>query len=140
MYGKKKTTGTAMTLPAGIGLALLISMLITLAGSALVAIMVLSEKIGEGAVGYAAMAILALSSVAGAWIAVILVKRLRLQVSIIFGGCYYLLLLAMTALLFGGQYQGMGTTAIIILVGSALVAFLPATGTKTGKRKKVAYR
>lgn len=140
MYRKKKTTGAAMGIAAGLAFALLASLAVTLAGSALTALLVSSEKIGEGAIGYAAMMILALASVLGAWVAVILVKRLRLQVAMLSGGCYYLMLLAMTALLFGGQYQGMGTTAIIVLAGSALIAFLPAKGSKTGKRKKMAYR
>lgn len=140
MYRKKKISGTAMGLPVGIGLALLVSILITLAGSAVAALLVSSEKIGEGTIGYASMMILAMASLLGAWIAVMLVKRLRLQVAMLFGGCYYLLLLAMTALLFGGQYQGMGVTAIIILAGSALVAFWPAKKSSGGKRKKVGYR
>lgn len=140
MYRKMKTTGTAMSIPAGIAFALLASMVMTLAGSALTALLVSSEKIGEGAIGYMAMLILALASVIGALVAVMLVKRLRLQVSMIFGGSYYLLLLAMTALLFGGQYQGMGITACIILVACAVVAFFPAKGAKIGKRTKMAYR
>lgn len=135
-----KKSGRAMSIPVGIGLALLISLLITLAGSALIAIMVSSERIGEGAIGYGAMVTLALATLAGAWIAVAFVKRLRLQVSMIFGACYYLLLLAMTALLFGGQYQGMGTTALVVLIGSALIAFLPMTKSKSWKKKKMPYR
>ena len=139
MYGMKNG-GRALSIPAGIGLALLISMLVTLAGSAIAAALISSERIGEGAIGYASMLTLGLAALAGAWIAVILVKRLRLQVAMIFGGCYYLLLLATTALLFGGQYQGMGVTAIVVLAASALVAFLPMTKSKTWKKKKVAYR
>ena len=140
MYRKKNTMGTAMGIPVGLALALVASLVVTLAGAALTALLVSSEKIGEGAIGYAAMMILALASVLGAWVAVLLIKRLRLQVAMLFGGCYYLMLLAMTALLFGGQYQGMGTTAIIVLAGSALIAFLPAKGANIGKRKKMAYR
>lgn len=140
MYRKNKTTGTAMSIPVGIAFALLVSMIMTLAGAALTALLVSSEKIGEGAIGYMVILILAITSVIGALIAVMSVKRLRLQVSMIFGGSYYLLLLAMTALLFGGQYQGMGITAMIVLTGSALIAFLPAKGFKIGKRKKMAYR
>lgn len=139
MYGKKNR-GRAMSIPAGIGIALFLSMVITLAGSALAAALVSSERIGEGAIGYASMLTLALAALAGAWIAVILIQRLRLQVSMIFGGCYYLFLLAMTALLFGGQYQGMGVTAIVVLAACALVAFLPMSKSKTWKKKKMSYR
>ena len=86
------------------------------------------------------MLILALAAVIGTWIAVMLIKRLRLQMSLLFAGCFYLVLLSMTALLFGGQYQGMGVSAVIVLAGSMAIAFLPSKGMKIGKKKKMAYR
>lgn len=139
MY-RKKTTGRAFSIPLGIALALLISLVLTLGGSAAAAALVSAERIGEGAIGYAAMLILAVATLVGAWVSVVFVKRLRLQVAMLFGGCYYLLLLATTALLFGGQYQGMGVTAMIILAASALVAFMPMSNAKTWKKKKMPYR
>lgn len=140
MYAKKKVTGTAMGIPGGLSLGILVSLLITLAGAALTAWLIASEKIGEGSIGYAAMVILAISSAIGALVAVHLVKRMRLQVCMMTGGCYYLTLLAMTALLFGGQYQGMGVSAIVILAGCALIAFLPAKNRQFGLKRKKVYR
>ncbi len=140
MYGKKKVTGTAMGIPGGLGLGILVCLLITLMGAALTAWLVTSERIGEGTTGYAAMVILALSSAVGSLVAVHFVKRLRLQVCMLTGGLYYLTLLAMTALLFGGQYQGMGISAIIILAGCAIVAFLPSKNGRVGLKRKKAYR
>ena len=56
------------------------------------------------------------------------------------GVCYYLTMLAMTALFFGGQYQGMGVSAIIVLAVCVVIAFLPLKNSQArGKRKKV-YR
>ena len=87
MYGKKKVTGTALGIPGGVGLGIVVSLLITLAGAALAAWLIASEKIGEGSIGYAAMVILALASASGALVAVLLTKRLRLQVCMLTGGC-----------------------------------------------------
>ena len=140
MYAKKKVSGAARGIPGGLGLGLLVSLVITFAGAAVTAWLIVAEKIGEGTTGYAVMLILALASVLGALVAVNFVKRLRLQVCMLTGGCYYLTLLAMTALLFGGQYQGMGVSAVIILAGCALVAFLPTKNRRMGKMKIKAYR
>ena len=140
MYGKKKVSGTAMSIPAGLGIGLLVSLVITVAGAAITAWLIASEKIGEGSTGYGVMVILALGAGLGALSAVYLIKRLRLQVCMLTGVCYYLSLLAMTALFFGGQYQGMGISAIVILSICALIAFLPTkNGQVRGKRKKL-YR
>lgn len=140
MQIRKKVKGAAMTIPAGLGISLLVSMIITLAGAAAASHLIASEKIGEGSIGFAAMVILAIAAIMGAWCAISLVKRLRLQVCMMAGGCYYLTLLAMTALLFGGQYQGMGVTAIVILAGCAVVAFFPTKMGGNRKHKKRAYR
>ena len=140
MYAKRKVTGAAMGIPVGLGLGAAASLLITFAGAALTAWLIVSEKIGEGTAGYAIMVILALASAAGSFVAVHLVKRLRLQVCMLTGGIYYLTLLAMTALLFGGQYQGMGVSAIIILGGCALIAFLPTKNNGFGMKRKKVYR
>ena len=140
MYGKKRGSGTAMSVPAGLGIGLLVSLVITIAGSAVAAWMIASEKIGEGSSGYAVMVIQALAVGLGALSAVYLIKKQRLQVCMFTGVIYYLSLLAMTALFFGGQYQGMGVSAIIVAGICTLVAFLPTkNGRASGKRKR-AYR
>lgn len=140
MYGKKKVKGAAMSLPAGLGVGLLISLVITVAGAAITAWLIASEKIGEGSSGYAVMLILALAAGLGALGAVYFVKKQRLQVCMLTGVSYYLSLLAMTALFFGGQYQGMGVSAIVVLGICTLIAFLPTkNGQPRGKRKR-AYR
>lgn len=140
MIGKKKRSGTALSIPAGLGVGLLISLTVTIAGAALTAWLIANEKIGEGSAGYAAMVILAIATGLGVLTSVYLIKKQRLQVSMLSGICYYLTLLAMTALFFGGQYQGMGVSAIIVLGVSAIIAFLPTKNSPArGKRKRV-YR
>lgn len=140
MHMNQKLSGRAFGIPAGVGLGALISLLITLAGAALASYLIAAEKIGEGAMGFSVMIILIVAAIFGAWCAVSMVKRLRLQVSMMSGACYYLVLLALTALFFGGQYEGMGVCALIILAGSALVALIPSKSGKIFMKKKRSYR
>ncbi len=140
MYARKKVTGTTMGIPGGLGLGIFVSLLITLAGAALTAWLIASEKIGEGSIGYAVIVILIVASAMGALVAVSLVKRMRLQVCMLTGVFYYLTLLAMTALMFGGQYQGMGVSALVILAGCTFIAFLPTKNNNLAIKRKKAYR
>ena len=113
---KMKTSGKSMGIPAGIAIGTLISLLVSMAGAAISAWLVSSEKIGEGGIGYAAC---------GAWFSASMIKRLRLQMCMLCGGCYLLCLLGMTALFFGGQYQSIGSVIVTILCGSGIVALAP---------------
>ena len=133
----KKVTGNSSSLPIGIGMGVGLALLVTLIGSATAAWMISTDKIEEETIGYSVMVILILSSFLGSWIAVLKTKRLRLQVSFITGGIYYLLLLAITALFFGGQYQGMGITLMLVLVGCAITIMI---GLRGQKMKKASHR
>ena len=135
----KKVTGNAKGIPLAIALALGAAVSITVLGAAVISFLLESEKAGEGSVGYAAMITLFLSSVAGAWLAARLSKKMRLQVCLLTGGAYYLTLLAMTALLFGGQYERLGVSALITLAGCGLVAFLPSKKGSGWKRPKKTF-
>ena len=137
---RNKTKGTAWGMPAGLAIGLLISLIITFAGSAATAYLVLGERMGENGIGYASLVILFVSSVMGAWGAVNCIKRQRLQVCLLSAAVYYLSLIAMTAMFFGGQYQGMGFTAIVVVIGVLAVAFFPAKEGRKFRIKKGAYR
>lgn len=130
---KKKVTNTAMSIPAGLGMGLLLSLMMTIAGAAVTALLLNKEVLAESSVGYGAVLTLIISSVAGALLSAKKIKRLRLQMTLVFGACYYVLLLCMTALLFGGQYEGTGMTALVVLGSSIAVAI---GGLGGGTRKK----
>ena len=135
MVTNRKVTGTAMSMPAGLALGGLASLAVTVAGSVLAAHLILKERIPESGVGYCSLFILLLSSVLGAAISVNRIKRRRLYVCALSAAVYYGILLSITALFFGGQYQGMGVTALVVTAGSGVVALLGAKGEKTrGKR------
>ena len=59
------------------------------------------------------------------------IKRRAALVSLLSAVVYYLTLIAITALFFGGQYTAMGVTALMMLAGSGTALLL-----KTGKGRK----
>lgn len=137
---KMKTSGKAVGIPFGLTLGTLTSLVVSVLGAAISAWLISSEKIGQGGIGYAAIIILVLAAISGAMVSTMLTKRLRLQVCMLSGVIYYLVLLGITALFFGGQYQGMVASAVVILVGCAIVAFLPAKSGQYKMKRKKAYR
>ena len=65
-----------------------------------------------------------------------------MQMCLLTGVCYYLALLAMTALFFGGQYSALGVTALAVLAGSGGAALLSilTEKSKNNHGRKMAYR
>lgn len=140
MRYNRKMKGTATAIPTGLAIGGLINLIVTMAGSAASAYLVLNQRIGDNGIGYATMVILFVSTVLGAWGAYSCIKKQRLQVCLLSAALYYLLLLAITALFFGGQYQGMGVTALVILVSALTVALFPTKNSIKMKVKKRGYR
>ena len=135
-----KQTGRAVSMPRGLLTGTLYALAVTLAGTALTAKLVDMEILTPGKIGYAVMVLLIAAAWTGAAVSVHSIKRRILMVSLLSGSCYYLLLLAMTALLFGGQYQGAGETALLILCGSLLPVLLRPNGRTARKGRKLKIR
>ena len=137
MTVNQKVTGTAVSIPVGLALGTLVSLGITGLLSALAAWMILSGKIPESSVGWCAMAILTAASAAGAATAIAKIKRRRFQIGMASGSLYFGCLLAATAMFFGGRYEGIGVTAMMIFCGCALVILLgPGGQNRAGCRKR----
>lgn len=126
-----------ISLPAGVAAGIAAAFAVTLAGAAIVAWLIDGERISEEAMGYGALAVLLLSAGAGAWFASALVGHQRLLVCALTGIGYLLILLSMTALFFGGQYQGVWVTTLVVLAGClgvSLVGLKRAGGPKHRRR------
>ena len=135
--GTYKLTAKAMTIPAGLVLGVATALAVTGIGAGVGAWAVLRGMISEKVIGYLVMAILLLSSAAGAAVAAGTIQRLRGQMCLAAGGGYLLSLLAVTAVFFGGQYRGMGVTALMVLCGSVLVILLaPGGKNRAGCRRR----
>ena len=120
----QKVTGRAMSMPAGIAVGMLVSLLVTLVGALLLGWLIDSETMTTNSIGYGSMVILLAASALGALVAKNRIKHRTLVVCLLSGTGYYLSLLSITALFFGGQYQGMGVTLALVLAGAGSVSLL----------------
>ena len=117
------TNGKASSMPAGLVWGGVSGMISTLVLSALLAWMIVEGKLRQNQMGYGIMVILTVSAFLGAKTAFAKVQRRRLMVCTGAGAVYFAMLLSVTALFFGGQFSGVGETALMILCGCGM-AFL----------------
>ena len=132
----RRKSGTAKSLPVGFALGFCCSLAVTLCASAITAYFIHTEKMDQTQIGYASIITLILAAAAGSMITKQAIKTKPLLAC---GGTallYYIGLLGVTALFFGGQYQGMGTTAICILIGASITAILSGMKKSTAKTRK----
>lgn len=135
--------GKVKTMPIGLALGALTGMGITLASAVGAAKMIDAGTAGENTIGYFAMGILLISSFAGTIVAVNSIRHRKLMVCGLSALIYYAILLSMTALFFGGQYQGMGVTALVVACGSvvaALISLRQGRGASAKKQRRIAHR
>lgn len=137
MIINRKATGRASSMPIGVLAGGACAFAGTMLTSAVLAKLVDMEIIPQDKIGYGIMALLLLCAFLGANEACRRVKRQYLIVSAISAGVYYSMLLSVTALFFGGQYSGMGVTAVLVLCGSLLAVFLRSGNREGRKRRKI---
>lgn len=142
MVVNQKVTGTASSMPGGLAMGGAVSLLVTLGGSGIFGYLISKEILPETATGYCAMTVIFLSAVLGAAMSASRIKRRRLFVCAVSGMIYYGLLLSMTALFFGGQYQGILVTGLLILGGCGTVVLLGMRQKKSpyGRKRKYGNR
>lgn len=133
-------TGSAKSIPVGIGFGLLSNVIVSVLGLCVVAGLLNKETVPETAMELGVMAVQLSASLAGAAVAVLMIKKNRLIASLISGGCYFLLLLAGTALFFGGQYHGVISSLLAILVGCICIGLLGLKGKKSNASSKYKIR
>ncbi len=137
MQLNSKPTGLAMSIPGALTLSGVLALILTLISSAILAKMVEIQRIPEQNIGYGVMGLLVVVSFVCAILAAGKVKHQRLLVCISSGAVYWGILLAITALFFGGQYEAVGETGLMILCGSGAAALLGLRrGNGSIKRKK----
>ena len=123
MAVKQKATGRATSMPAGLAWGALCSIITILLGTGITAKLIESEVMEWGNAGYPILITLILSAWLGGIISFRKIKRQRTAVCFTSGLLLFVLLLLITALFFGGQYSGVGETALLIACGSALAIF-----------------
>ena len=140
MLHNHKATGRATSMPAGLLWGASVSLLVTLLGSAITALLLSKEILAESSVGYSAMIILMTAAYAGALTARGCIKRQHLMVCMLSGGIYFLSLLSVTALFFGGQFEAVGVTALLAMGGSVLALLTDKQPRRAGRGRKKKVR
>jgi len=97
--------------------------------------MILKEMIPENSKGYCAVAVLLISVTTGSSIAISNSSD-RVKTSLYVGIIYSVMLLAVTAVLFGAQYQGIGVTIFTVTIGCISTAILRKNSSKNFKFRK----
>lgn len=124
-------------MPAGLAFGAMVSTGMTLLLAAVLAKLIASEIIEEGNIGYGVMILLLASSFLGAISAYGKIKRQRLVVCLLSGVLYMVILLAITALFFGGQYDAVGVTLLLVLGGCLSAGLIGIREKRGGKRGKI---
>lgn len=127
----RKGNNTPMNLVIG----LISSMGMTLLGSALIAKLVETERMGESKIGYCVMILLIAASALGAITAGKKGEMKPAAICLISGGVYYLGLISITALFLGGKYIGLGETALLVICGSTVALMLMTRKGRKAHRK-----
>lgn len=140
MVVNQKVTGKSSSMPAGLAMGGLTSLVITLVLAAVIAKLVDSEALAEENIGYGTMLLLLAASSMGALVSVSKIKRQRLLVCLLSGTVYLGALLSITALFFGGQYEAVGVTALLVMGGSMVTGLLGLREKRGGKRQRIKIR
>lgn len=137
MVKNRKVTGRARSIPVGMAVGWGIGLLVTVSAAAILTQIILSGAMSERMTGVGAYLILPMAAALDALVAASMIKRRWAQVCLGAGGLYFLTLLGISALLFGGQYQGVGISLLLIMGSSAAVGMLGSKREKhtSGKRK-----
>ena len=138
MVVNRRPTGTAKSMPYGLLLGWLMSAGITVVACGGLAWLILSGKTGWEAMGYGAIVTLLGASYAGAAVACKMIMHRKLLVCILSGVIYLCSLVAITALLFGGNIEGAWLSALLVAGGSGTAALVHCAEKrdKGGRRKK----
>lgn len=141
MKRKHAYSGRAYSLPAGIVIGTSVSIAISIIGCAVLAWLITGERLQQESIGYGCIAILLLASAGGSATAWKLIGHRQLLICGIQTLVYYGILL-MTALPFGGQYEGLLVTAVLVALGGALTLIPGMIGSGSGghRFKKSTFR
>ena len=134
MTSNQKVTGTAVSIPKGMFYSGVVSLILTLLLTGILAILVEREVVEERNIGYGIMVILIVTSYISAMTAWNKIKHRRMMICLLSGIVYCVILLSITARFFGGQYGSVWETMLLIFCGSMLAVLL---GGKQNADKKI---
>ena len=140
MIKNLKTNGKAVSIPAGLALGGFVSTSITLIGCLILANSVKTGLLKPENIGYGMLIQLLTASFMGAMTAHASIKHRKKMVCILSGVIYYMILIIITALFFGGQYQGFGVTGLVVLAGALTTCLTPSRSNPIRHKTKKHHR
>lgn len=120
MRENKKATGHATTIAGGIFRGEIISLLFAAILIMIFARLMERNVLVEMQIGIFVMFILLTTSFIGCCVAIRMIKRRVLLVTVVFEIVYAVLMISITALFFGGMYDGIFPGVLLIICGSTL--------------------
>lgn len=130
MTVKIKHNEKAKSVPAALMISASVSIILTLLLSAFIAYGLNTEYISWEQAGYWIMGMLLITSFIGCKYTISALKRQKIVVSALSGILYWGILLLITALFFGGDYDAEWVTAGVIMAGSGCAVLLTKTSRK----------
>lgn len=134
----KNISGRAPSLGRSVAAGVALGGAWTLASAMVIAKLVDSEIIPMEKVGYGSMAAVLSAVFVGASLAGRKAGHMVIQASAISGAAYFVCLLLVNALFFGGSYTGLGVTLILVVLATVLAIL--AAGKGSGKPRRRRYK
>lgn len=136
MVVNRKPTGTGKSMPEGLAMGWIVSMVITVVACGLITWLILSGKSGWEVMGYGTIVILLVASYAGATVSCRMIMHRKLLVCILSGVIFLFSLTLITVLLFGGQLDSIWITALLTVGGTATAALVHCAEKKGSARRR----
>lgn len=140
MVRSQKVTGRTSSIPAGLAAGAAVSTVVTGIGTVLLALLLDRETISWEAIGYGILTMILLAAYLGALCAYSRIRRRKAAVCFLSGLTYFGILLMVTALFFGGQYEAVGVTGLLVAGGSGCAAITGIGQGRGGRRPRPGIR
>ena len=137
---KKSFGERSVSLPAGIGIGAGVAMVISILGAVLLTFLLAGEQLAVESMNIGVLVILFVSSFLGTWVAAFCCKHHRLVVCLITAAVYLLTWMGMNAMFLGGEFSGVGSGLLVVVIAGIAAAFIGKGGAKStkGLRKFIA--
>ena len=137
MLVNHKPTGVASGMAGGLAAGTAAAFGLTLLLGGILAFFIGREVVRQENLGYGVMAILFLAGALGFSVAYRRIQRRRLLVFLLSAAAFLVSLTALTALFFGGQFEGIFPTAMLIIGGSGTAFLLSMRRESGAKHRKI---
>ena len=118
----KKNRGQALSVQAGLFRSSVVMLLLTIVLSVFLTVLLQRGILTEGKSGYGVMLLLLIVSFTGSGYSAAKIKHQKMMMCLYSGLIYFLMLLGITAIFYGAQYEAVWQTFAVIGAGTAAAA------------------